>query len=255
MSVKLVVKIADSGTIYYDPAKGDHASLTGHMWWELHDSSGQVTSYGFAPDPDHQGQPFAPGFLYRDDNVRYEFDTSKGDYQREFEITDDQFVKLQEFGTNPFDKFDSTYNGLKNSCIDFTWQALAIAGLIKTSDDGKFFQGDLIPTWNIDNIEKIGLTQTFQTKTLAELGMDIEEYQTFISDYYGLKILNSSSLENFLTKYNFNQSLSDYAGIIPSLIINDGNGGNFNLAAFPNFSDLVGIERTTAWDNFTNFRN
>jgi VCBS repeat-containing protein len=65
-------------------------------------------------------------------------------------------------------------------------------------------------------------------------------------------LLSADSLQNFLSKYNFNQTISDYAGIIPSLIVSDGNGGNFNLLALPNFSDLFGQERVTAWDNFTN---
>ena len=69
---------------------------------------------------------------------------------------------------------------------------------------------------------------------------------------FNTTLLSAESLQNFLSKYNLSQSLSDYANTIPSLIINDGNGGNFNLLALPNFSDLFGAERTTAWDNFTN---
>jgi hypothetical protein len=70
---KLVIKIVDSGTIYHDPTKGDHQSLTGHMWWELYSDDGEIIgSYGFAPAPGHEGKPFAPGFRYENDNIAYE---------------------------------------------------------------------------------------------------------------------------------------------------------------------------------------
>jgi hypothetical protein len=75
MSAKLVIKIVDSGTIYHDLIKGDHPSLTGHMWWELHNEDGEIIgSYGFSPADGYEGKPFAPGSAKYSDNIRYDFD-------------------------------------------------------------------------------------------------------------------------------------------------------------------------------------
>jgi hypothetical protein len=66
MSAKLVIKIVDKGTQITDPNTGKiEPSKTGHMWWEITDNSGQTYSYGFAPDPDNHGKPFAPGHVSR----------------------------------------------------------------------------------------------------------------------------------------------------------------------------------------------
>jgi hypothetical protein len=159
---KLVIKIVDSGTIYHDPDKGDRYSLSGHMWWELHDSDGKVTPYGFAPDPKHQGFPIAPGYVYPDDNIKYDFNPAKGDYQREFEISDSQVKTLKEFGSNSFEgkfKFSSTYNVASNSCINFTYKALDMIGFAP-----KGYDGDVWPTFNIDNIKALPSSNKSDTK-------------------------------------------------------------------------------------------
>ncbi|OFW79817.1 MAG: hypothetical protein A2887_06370 [Alphaproteobacteria bacterium RIFCSPLOWO2_01_FULL_40_26] len=67
-----------------------------------------------------------------------------------------------------------------------------------------------------------------------------------------LNLVESSHLQSFLQTYHLNSNLSDFAGIIPSVIINDGNGGNFNLTALPDFSNLIGEEQDSVWNNFTN---
>lgn len=41
------------------PLLGGGESSFGHMWFELN-NNGITTSYGFAPDVNHPGQPFAP---------------------------------------------------------------------------------------------------------------------------------------------------------------------------------------------------
>jgi Ca2+-binding RTX toxin-like protein len=93
-------------------------------------------------------------------------------------------------------------------------------------------------------------------KAAFEKGDAIIDHQTDQRIYtnetrcYNLDMADSFS--KLLTKYNFNQSLSDYSNITPSIIINDGQGNNFNLLAFPNFSNLTGVEQKTAWDGFTN---
>ena len=253
MSAKLVIKIVDKGTDYTNQDNQEtHPSLTGHMWWELYDDSGQVIgSFGFAPE--EEGSPWGPGKAKYDDNIAYDFNPSNGDYQKEFEITDSQFEELKKFGENPFDDkygFDSQYNGLKNSCIDFTWKSLAIAGLIEVDENGNYFDGDIIPTWNIDNIERLALDgqgADLQKKTLQDLGKTFEEYVAFIEDYYSVKTTTLDSFSDLLTKYNLNTNLDNYSNIAPSFIVNDGNGNNFNLSAFPNFSDL--FENNSEYQN------
>ncbi|MBM5783203.1 MAG: hypothetical protein FJ368_07290, partial [Pelagibacterales bacterium] len=256
---KLVIKIVDAGTDHTNQKNGiTTQSATGHMWWELYNDNGEIIgSYGFAPDSDHEGNPIAPGEIKYDDNIAYNFNTEQGDYKKEFDITQDQLINLQKFVYNPFDNeiynFSSQYNGLKNSCIDFTWTALAIAGLIKIDEAGNFFNGDLIPTWNIDNIEKLALEGEdayLQKKNLTNLDASFDEYVSFIESYYSVKIVNQNDLQDLLTKYNLNTNLSDYSNSIPTIIINDGNGNNFNLAAFPDFSSLFSSEKTDVFDQF-----
>jgi len=42
------------------------------MWYEL-SKNGKKDSYGFAPDKNHQGQPFALGEGYSNDSEHYLF--------------------------------------------------------------------------------------------------------------------------------------------------------------------------------------
>jgi Ca2+-binding RTX toxin-like protein len=66
-----------------------------------------------------------------------------------------------------------------------------------------------------------------------------------------VNLVKSDKIENLLTKYSLNPNISDYSNSIPTLIINDGNGNNFNLAALPDFSYLSEAEQITAFDQFT----
>ena len=135
---QLVVKIVDRGTNHTNPKTGESKpSKTGHMWFELIDDNGNVISHGFAPKPGYEGKPFAPGFKYDNDNISYNFDENNGDYQRSFEINNDQFKILKDFGAKPSKfGFDMDYNGLKNSCIDFTYKALDIIDFVPDGYDG-----------------------------------------------------------------------------------------------------------------------
>ena len=102
----------------------------------------------FLPAPGYEGKPFAPGRKYDNDNTSYNFDQSKGDYQRSFEINNDQFKTLQRFAADPDAPefgFNMYYRGPDNSCIDFTYKALDIIDFVPEGYDG-----DLWPTWNID---------------------------------------------------------------------------------------------------------
>ncbi len=133
----LTVKISDRGTILHEGGE----SATGHMWYSL--SDGNITeSYGFAPK--EHGKWRGPGEIYTNDDENY----ASNFYTGEIVITKEQFDTLQNFGIkdnlddNPYD-FSSYYNGLNNSCIDYTWKALYYVG-INPSD----FEGQLWPAHN-----------------------------------------------------------------------------------------------------------
>ncbi|MBB3122325.1 calcium-binding protein, partial [Pseudoduganella violacea] len=141
----ITINVAGRGTLL---ANGETSSV-GHMWFELNDGAGGPSqSYGFAPDASHHGDPFAPGAVYRDDSKNY-----KGrDYFRTIEISEAQYNEIKKFAENPEAAgFSRYYNGLSNSCIDFTWKALQKGGLNTMG-----YEGDLWPTHNIDDIKKIG---------------------------------------------------------------------------------------------------
>jgi len=140
----LTVKISDRGTILRE---GDE-SATGHMWYSLSENGVSVGSYGFAPI--EEGKPFGPGKVHRNDDSNY----ASNFYTGKIVITKEQFDILKDFGTdrylngNPYD-FSTYYNGLTNSCIDYTWKALYYVG-INPSD----FEGQLWPTWNADDVDR-----------------------------------------------------------------------------------------------------
>ena len=141
----LTVKISAMGTVYQDTK-----SMFGHMWYSLSDGTSKPESYGFAPSDDEDAPPFQGKVKDTDDE--YYKSTY---YTGKIVITRPQYKKLQAFGDtrnldgNPFD-FSSTYNLATNSCIDYLWKALNLAG-INPSD----FEGQAsLPTHNADNVDK-----------------------------------------------------------------------------------------------------
>ena len=139
----VTVNIAARGT----PLSDSETSTVGHMWYELTDDQGHTSSYGFAPDALHLGQPFAPGHIYSDDSDHYQGRA----YSRTIEITQAQYDAMKSFGDKPSSaSFNENYNGLTNSCIDFTWKALQQGGLNPSG-----FEGHIWPTWNEHALSKI----------------------------------------------------------------------------------------------------
>jgi hypothetical protein len=58
---QLIIKIVDRGTNHTNQKTGEtKPSLTGHMWFELVDDNGNISSHGFAPADGYEGRPFAP---------------------------------------------------------------------------------------------------------------------------------------------------------------------------------------------------
>lgn len=138
---KLTINISGIGS----PLSDGGSSLTGHMWYSITDANGNTSSYGFAPA--ESGQAEGPGEVKYDDSSHY----LVKEYTQDIEITDYQYNTLKDYGTdpNPYG-FDTWYNGLSNSCVDFTWKALQLIGLNPNK-----FEGDLLPVNNIDDLKKL----------------------------------------------------------------------------------------------------
>ena len=144
----VTIHIADRGT-GLSTGPGD-TSATGHMWYSLNDGNGNISSYGFSPDAAHQGWPEAPGAINALGPAESEYNTEA--YSRTIDITPEQFTAMDHFGSDPAGAgFSMFYDGVGNSCIDFTWRALQLGGL---NPNG--FEGLLWPTKNEDAVNNIG---------------------------------------------------------------------------------------------------
>lgn len=144
----VTINIADRGTKTVDSEGNEDTSTVGYMWYSLKKDDGSPEeSYGFAPDDEHEGHPFAPGSVHRNDNTHYQ---EPRYYTRTVEISDDQYDAMKDFGEHPKKSgFSTYYNGLSNSCIDFTWKAMEMGGL---NPEG--YEGKLWPTWNVSKVDK-----------------------------------------------------------------------------------------------------
>jgi hypothetical protein len=137
----LTINIAGRGTLL---SNGD-ASQVGHMWYSLTDNNGNSESYGFSPVADATGLARANG---PGEVNAHGFDDSfyqgPRDFTKTIELTQAQYDAMKLFGENPSAYgFDTFYNGLNNSCIDFTWKAMERGGLNIVN-----FQGEVWPTMN-----------------------------------------------------------------------------------------------------------
>ncbi|WP_313347930.1 XVIPCD domain-containing protein [Stenotrophomonas sp.] len=143
----LTVYVAAPGT----PLVPGGTSAAGHMYLAVkHD--GLTQSFGFAPAK--HGASSGPGAVTNDDVSDY----VKPYYARTMEITKDQYEKILAYGGDAAKHgFDMEYNGLSNSCIDFTWSALNYAGLHRQSKSGqdKDYEGAVRPLENKQEIKKI----------------------------------------------------------------------------------------------------
>ena len=147
----LIINIANKGTPVINQLDGSISeSFAGHMWYNIQQDANSVPiSYGFAPI--QEGTFHGQGGVnpHGNDSLNYTLNPSDGDYtSQRIYITQDQYNAFNNFGQDASKfGFSMQYDGLFNSCIDFTWKALDVAGLNPTH-----FQGDIIPSWNIDNV-------------------------------------------------------------------------------------------------------
>lgn len=91
------------------------------------------------------------------------------------------------------------------------------------------------------------LNQPSQTPKVA-ISYETADSSVLKTETYDL--VSQEGLHNFLNKYSLNDNFEDYSNSISSFVVNDGNGNNFNLIAFPDFSDLSGGARQVAQDQF-----
>ncbi|MDR1285098.1 MAG: hypothetical protein LBJ88_02735 [Campylobacteraceae bacterium] len=154
----LSIKVALPGTPFLketgefdtdNKTKEIKTSQAGHMWYSISDGENSV-SYGFFSV--NKG-PMGPGDISTEDDAQY----YKPYYTRTIEITKEQYDQLNTYGKSTKEEenpnFEMSYNGLSNSCIDFTWKALNSAGIQHREDNE--FDGNLKPANNIDNIKSI----------------------------------------------------------------------------------------------------
>jgi len=144
---KLTVYTAHGGT-----EADNGTSFAGHMFYTLTDDNGVTHSFGFAPDSAHTGKPFAPGAVYTDDVTNYQPLIHSAE---SVNISQADYDTLMGFGTpgsaNYMQGFNSYYNVVSNSCIDFTWAALSQIGIAMPSHVPGT---DLLPSWNAKPVDE-----------------------------------------------------------------------------------------------------
>lgn len=136
----LTVYMASGG----QESDGGGKSTAGHMYYVLTDTNGGHHSFGFAPLS--EGSPIGPGGVKNDDDKKY---TNLTYDSETVDITQAQYTTLFNFGTprqpGYMAGFNSHYNFLTNSCVDFVWTALEQIGI----GEGVHIPGSLVkPTFN-----------------------------------------------------------------------------------------------------------
>ena len=176
----LKVHVESAGTGY--TGGGTSKSLAGHMWYEIYQKDGN----GTISNPQNSG--YTGHGITNDDGKNY---AGKSAYSsNEVPLTQEQFNTLNEFGKhdsplatqNGFGPDD--YNVLNNSCIDYAWKALELAGFNSSE-----FQGDLVPMWNKNEIEEL-----FNNNPERWQELSYEEKQAL--EKYGLIPYDPSSLSD-----------------------------------------------------------
>ena len=128
-------------------------SDVGHMWYSLIDENGNEFSYGF--NPKTEGVPWGDGKVSTTDTERY----PNPPKSYEVTLTREQFDRAVSFSEKALR--DSAagigrwaeYQGLTNSCVDFTWQALYVAGVSDTPEAG--WQGVFFPYFNVRYLDQM----------------------------------------------------------------------------------------------------
>ena len=143
----ITVYVAGPLMPYHDTVKNTMATSTaGHMWYVMNDGLGNITSFGFAPE--ESGKFYGVGHVINNDNLIYQ----GYDYSRKIDVDSQQYQNLIDFGRSSENfGFNTNYSAATNSCVDFVWKALEVAGFNPLG-----FEGIALPTNNIIDLERIG---------------------------------------------------------------------------------------------------
>lgn len=122
----VTVYAAAPGTPVVNRDGTQHPSTAGHMYFSISDGR-ESKGYGFSPI--EAGSIRGAGQVVRNEHEAYRDPY----YARTLEITAEQYARLHDYGESAVRRdtkaFDLQYDGLRNSCIDFTWKGLEHAGL------------------------------------------------------------------------------------------------------------------------------
>lgn len=166
MSSTLSIYVSEASTPQHNGGDGRPGqSLAGHMWLGLDSSKLQTAkSMGFAPLK--HGSIAGEGMVVRDDSFNY---YGPKVHRIDIEVTDTQRAAIIKFAQNPKAYgFDMDYQGVSNSCVDFAWKALDVAGLNPTHT-----QGRALPTANLPELQK--LAQNLKTSPHQQHLLRIED--------------------------------------------------------------------------------
>ncbi|WP_419774375.1 hypothetical protein [Halarcobacter sp.] len=187
------VHIESAGTPYQEE-NSITKSLAGHMWFETYkkdekESISDILDSGYTK----RGIKYTDRDAYLG-NPTYsskEIEVTKEQYEqlKKFAIKDSQLAEKLGFG-------NKDYNVLTNSCIDFTWKALELAGINKSK-----FEGDLIPIYNRDELNEL---------------LDNAKLGYYIDSFINLQDINKIETENFYNLPKETQSLLASEGKHPS---------------------------------------
>lgn len=156
MSSTLSIYVSEAATPQHNGGDGKPGqSFAGHMWLGLdavnsqnanRSTSQTATSMGFAPLK--HGSIQGEGMVVRDDSFNY---YGPKVHRIDIEVTDAQRAAILKFAENPkAHGFDMQYQGITNSCVDFSWKALDAAGLNPTHTEGQ-----VLPTDNLPQLHKL----------------------------------------------------------------------------------------------------
>jgi len=151
-------------------------SYTGHMWYQLTDDYGNMNSYGFGPKG--AATVDGPGAVNRIDSSYYKNRT----YTRDVWISKARYDAMKAFGettakaapdswvavkdiTGTYQSFQLHYNGLFNSCVDYTWKAMEVGGLNPGNGiNPGGYEGFLIPQLNSERLDNSLNTYEFRLR-------------------------------------------------------------------------------------------
>ncbi|MDO5609368.1 MAG: hypothetical protein Q4G62_01070 [Pseudomonadota bacterium] len=125
-------------------------SVAGHMYYMISDGNTEK-GYGFSPI---KSGISGPGHVVLNEHENYQNPA----YTRTLQITRAQYEKLEQFGQagrkGETTYFNLQYQGVNNSCVDFTWGALNHAGL-HTVQSRSLFNRNPQPQTGFDGTIKV----------------------------------------------------------------------------------------------------